>query len=157
MTVHIFTSVHSLIPKLLWGRGRKEPGTHSWHICELCHRIDHKIIPGDFYDHVLVIRIRILQSIHEREREREREMASGELKSKLNLQLRRPFSAACSSLGTPSWPLSMAALTRRFHRLSTWSIIRDTSGETTSTTLQLAELQLVLLCSLWLNTKGSVS
>jgi len=50
---------------------------------------------------------------------REREMASlgiasGELKSRLNLQLRRSFSAACSSLVTPSWPL-----TCHFPRLST--------------------------------------
>jgi len=29
-------------------------------------------------------------------------IALGELKSRLNLQLRRSFSAACSSLGTPS-------------------------------------------------------
>ena len=44
--------------------------------------------------------------------------------------------------------------THRFHRLSTW---KDHNGETTSTTLELAELQLVLLRSVWSNRKGSVS
>jgi len=47
--------------------------------------------------------------------------------------------------------------THCFCRLSTWFITKDTSREMTSTTLQLTELQLVLLRSLWSNTKGSVS
>ena len=34
----------SLVPRLLWGQGKKEPGTHCWRMCELFRRIHRKII-----------------------------------------------------------------------------------------------------------------
>ena len=133
----------SLIPRFLWGRGKKGPHTHCLCMCEFCRHIDRKIIQITFMTTMLVIQI------HNQLQESWR--------SRLNLPLRRSFSAACSPLGTPSWPLSIPALTRCFPRLSTWSIIKDTSGETTSAILQLAELQLVLLHFFWSNTEGSTS
>ena len=112
---------HSLVPRLLWGVGEKEPGTHCLCMHALFCHIDHKIIQIIYmttcwlYGYIISS---ILLSIYERSRER--------------------------------W----LPWTHRFHRLSTW---KDHNGETTSTTLELAELQLVLLRSVWSNRKESVS
>ena len=78
--------VPSLVPRLLWGQRKKEPGTHCWRMCELCRRIDRKIIQIILmttcwlYGYIISS---ILRSIYEREREMASlGIASGELKTK---------------------------------------------------------------------------